>query len=60
MPRTGLLGRSGCQCACRTRFSPSSMSESTVRAHIEHIDAKVGASSRAAATLFAVEHDLLA
>ena len=36
------------------------VSESTVRAHIEHIYAKIGVSSRAAATLFAVEHNLLA
>ncbi len=36
------------------------VSESTVRAHLEHIYAKIDVSSRAAATLFAVEHDLLA
>ncbi|HEY8693864.1 MAG TPA: HD domain-containing phosphohydrolase [Chloroflexota bacterium] len=35
------------------------ISESTVRAHLEHIYAKANVSSRAAATLFAVEHDLL-
>ena len=35
------------------------VSESTVRAHVEHIYAKAGVSSRAAAALFAVEHDLL-
>jgi len=35
------------------------VSESTVRTHLEHIYAKIGVSSRAAATLFAVEHDLL-
>jgi DNA-binding NarL/FixJ family response regulator len=35
------------------------VSESTVRTHLEHIYAKIGVSSRAAATLFAVEHQLL-
>jgi HD-GYP domain-containing protein (c-di-GMP phosphodiesterase class II)/DNA-binding CsgD family transcriptional regulator len=35
------------------------VSESTVRTHLEHIYAKIGVSSRAAATMFAVEHDLL-
>jgi HD-GYP domain-containing protein (c-di-GMP phosphodiesterase class II) len=35
------------------------VSESTVRTHLEHIYAKVGVSSRAAATLFAVEYGLL-
>jgi HD-GYP domain-containing protein (c-di-GMP phosphodiesterase class II) len=35
------------------------VSESTVRTHLEHIYQKCGVSSRAAATLFAVEHDLL-
>lgn len=35
------------------------VSESTVRAHVEHIYGKVAVASRAAATLFAVEHDLL-
>jgi HD-GYP domain-containing protein (c-di-GMP phosphodiesterase class II)/DNA-binding CsgD family transcriptional regulator len=36
------------------------VSEGTVRVHVEHIYGKIGVSSRAAATLFAVEHDLLA
>jgi HD-GYP domain-containing protein (c-di-GMP phosphodiesterase class II) len=35
------------------------LSESTVRTHLEHIYAKIGVSSRAAATLYAVEHGLL-
>jgi HD-GYP domain-containing protein (c-di-GMP phosphodiesterase class II)/DNA-binding CsgD family transcriptional regulator len=35
------------------------LSEHTVRSHLEHIYGKVGASTRVAATLFAVEHDLL-
>lgn len=35
------------------------VSESTVRTHLEHIYAKIGVSSRASATLFAVEHELL-
>jgi HD-GYP domain-containing protein (c-di-GMP phosphodiesterase class II)/DNA-binding CsgD family transcriptional regulator len=35
------------------------VSESTVRTHLEHIYAKIGVSSRAAATLFAVEHEIL-
>jgi HD-GYP domain-containing protein (c-di-GMP phosphodiesterase class II)/DNA-binding CsgD family transcriptional regulator len=36
------------------------VSPSTVRSHLEHIYAKIGVSTRAAATLFAVEHDLIA
>jgi HD-GYP domain-containing protein (c-di-GMP phosphodiesterase class II)/DNA-binding CsgD family transcriptional regulator len=36
------------------------VSESTIRSHLEHIYAKIGVSTRAAATLFAVEHDLVA
>jgi HD-GYP domain-containing protein (c-di-GMP phosphodiesterase class II)/DNA-binding CsgD family transcriptional regulator len=36
------------------------VSESTIRAHLEHIYDKIGVSTRAAATLFAVEHDLVA
>jgi DNA-binding NarL/FixJ family response regulator len=35
------------------------VSESTVRSHLEHIYSKIGVSSRAGATLYAVEHDLL-
>jgi len=35
------------------------IAEGTVRSHLEHIYSKIGVSSRAAATLFAVEHDLL-
>ena len=35
------------------------VSEHTVRHHLEHIYNKVGVSTRVAATLFAVEHDLL-
>jgi DNA-binding CsgD family transcriptional regulator len=35
------------------------VSEHTVRHHIEHIYAKIGVSTRAAATLYSVEHDLL-
>jgi len=35
------------------------LSEHTVRHHLEHIYSKIGVSTRAAATLFAVEHDLL-
>ena len=35
------------------------VSPSTVRSHLEHIYAKIGVSTRAAATLFAVEHDLI-
>jgi HD-GYP domain-containing protein (c-di-GMP phosphodiesterase class II) len=31
----------------------------TVRHHLEHIYNKIGVSTRAAATLFAIEHDLL-
>jgi HD-GYP domain-containing protein (c-di-GMP phosphodiesterase class II) len=35
------------------------IAEGTVRSHLEHIYTKIGVSNRAAATLFAVEHDLL-
>jgi DNA-binding NarL/FixJ family response regulator len=35
------------------------LSEYTVWHHLEHIYEKVGVSTRVAATLFAVEHDLL-
>ena len=35
------------------------IAEGTVRSHVEHIYRKIGVSSRSAATLFAVEHDLL-
>ncbi|HET7034982.1 MAG TPA: HD domain-containing phosphohydrolase [Thermomicrobiaceae bacterium] len=36
------------------------VSERTIRSHLEHIYGKIGVSTRAAATLFAVEHDLIA
>jgi DNA-binding NarL/FixJ family response regulator len=36
-----------------------SLSESTVHHHIQHIYDKIGVASRAAATLFAMQHDLL-
>jgi HD-GYP domain-containing protein (c-di-GMP phosphodiesterase class II)/DNA-binding CsgD family transcriptional regulator len=36
-----------------------SLSEHTVRHHLEHIYSKIGVRTRVAATLFAVEHDLL-
>lgn len=35
------------------------LSEHTVRHHLEHIYAKIGVRTRVAATLFAIEHDLL-
>jgi DNA-binding NarL/FixJ family response regulator len=35
------------------------LSEHTVRHHLEHIYNKVGVSTRVGAVLFAVEHDLL-
>lgn len=35
------------------------ISPKTVGAHVEHIYAKAGVTTRAAATLFAIEHDLL-
>ena len=35
------------------------LSEHTVRHHLEHIYDKIGVRTRVAATLFAVEHDLL-
>jgi DNA-binding NarL/FixJ family response regulator len=36
------------------------VSEATVRTHLEHIYSKIGVSSRASATLFAMEQSLLA
>jgi DNA-binding NarL/FixJ family response regulator len=36
------------------------ISENTVSRHTEHIYSKIGVSTRAAATLFALQHDLLA
>lgn len=36
------------------------LSEGTVRSHLEHIYGKIGVSNRSAATLYAMEHDLLA
>jgi DNA-binding NarL/FixJ family response regulator len=35
------------------------LSEHTIRRHLEHIYDKIGVRTRVAATLFAVEHDLL-
>jgi DNA-binding NarL/FixJ family response regulator len=35
------------------------ISEGTVHHHVQHIYHKVGVSTRAAATLFAMQHDLL-
>ncbi len=35
------------------------VSENTIRSHLEHIYGKIGVPNRAAATLFAIEHDLL-
>jgi DNA-binding NarL/FixJ family response regulator len=35
------------------------ISERTVAHHVQHIYRKVGVSTRAAATLFAMQHDLL-
>jgi|ThiBio_1000_plan_1041568.scaffolds.fasta_scaffold24519_2 DNA-binding CsgD family transcriptional regulator len=34
------------------------VSRSTIRTHLEHIDAKIDVSTRSAATLFAVGHNL--
>ena len=47
--------------ACRTRRSRTRLviSPKTARNHIEHIYAKIGASSRVAASLFAMQHGLL-
>jgi DNA-binding NarL/FixJ family response regulator len=36
------------------------ISEHTVRHHLEHIYTKLGVSTRVGATLFAIEHDLVA
>ncbi len=35
------------------------VSEGTIRSHLEHIYTKIGVSNRSAATLFAIEHELL-
>lgn len=35
------------------------VSEGTIRSHLEHIYTKIGVSNRSAATLFAMEHELL-
>jgi HD-GYP domain-containing protein (c-di-GMP phosphodiesterase class II) len=35
------------------------VSEGTIRSHLEHIYTKIGVSNRSAATMFAMEHDLL-
>ena len=35
------------------------VSEGTIRSHLEHIYRKIGVSNRSAATLFAIEHDLM-
>ena len=47
--------------ACPARRSPQRLviSPKTARNHIEHIYAKIGASSRATASLFAMQHGLL-
>ena len=46
---------------CRTRRSPQRLviSPKTAGNHIEHIYAKIDASSRATASLFAMQHGLL-
>jgi DNA-binding NarL/FixJ family response regulator len=36
------------------------VSEGTIRSHLEHIYGKIGISNRSAATLFSMEHGLLA
>jgi HD-GYP domain-containing protein (c-di-GMP phosphodiesterase class II) len=48
-------GRTNRQIATDLRISPK-----TVGAHVEHLYAKAGVRSRAAATLFAMQHDLIA
>ena len=52
----GLLARGGTN---RQIADALRISAKTVGAHIEHIYTKVGVSSRAAATLFAMQHDLV-
>ncbi len=47
-------GLSNAEIAARLSISPR-----TAEHHVQHLYAKIGVSSRAAATLFAVEHDLL-
>ena len=47
-------GRTNKQAASHLGISPK-----TVSTHVEHIYAKAGVTTRAAATLFAIEHDLL-
>ena len=48
-------GHTNKQAASELGISPK-----TVGTHVEHIYAKAGVTTRAAATLFAIEHDLLA
>ena len=52
--RLASLGLSNRQMAGRLKIS-----ERTVAHHVQHIYRKVGVSTRAAATLFAMQHDLL-
>jgi DNA-binding NarL/FixJ family response regulator len=52
----GLLARGGTN---RQIADTLRISAKTVGAHVEHIYTKAGVSSRAAATLFAVQHDLV-
>ena len=55
MLRLVARGLSSKEIAARLVISPK-----TVRNHIEHIYAKIGACNRAAASLFAMQHGLLA
>ncbi|HSK52772.1 MAG TPA: LuxR C-terminal-related transcriptional regulator, partial [Clostridia bacterium] len=48
------LGRSNREIAERFTISPR-----TAEHHVQHVYTKIGVSSRAAAAMFALEHDLL-
>ncbi|MGH9242892.1 MAG: response regulator transcription factor [Acidimicrobiales bacterium] len=52
----GLLARGSTNRQIATALG---ISAKTVGAHVEHLYAKAGVRSRAAATLFAMQHDLL-
>jgi HD-GYP domain-containing protein (c-di-GMP phosphodiesterase class II)/DNA-binding CsgD family transcriptional regulator len=55
-----VLGLIAAGCANRQIAEKLVISRRTAEHHVQHIYAKIGASSRAAAALFAMEHDLIA
>ncbi|HEY8884533.1 MAG TPA: LuxR C-terminal-related transcriptional regulator, partial [Chloroflexota bacterium] len=54
-----VLGRAARGRSMKQIASDLNISRKTVDSHIQHIYVKIGVSTRAGATLFAVEHDLL-